>query len=420
MSAVISPSKLAGTLPAPFSKSLAHRAIIGAALAGGTVFLDTSALPDDILATIRCLEALGTVLDIKQNSITVTRRIDVNNIPRGALLDCGESGTTARFLLPLAAMFAFDAVITGSESLQRRPMTPVLRTLEAHGAVFDGDTLPVKVIRNADHAGAFEIDGSVSSQFISGLLIALPFCEKANVRVSSEPVSAPYIALTAEVLRHFGIEIIENGGSYISNGTYTPPPSGYIVEGDASGAAFFLAAATNGHDITVTNLPASSRQGDMRMLDILKRMGDTVTQSGNAVTVHANGKRHGIDTDITNTPDLAPILAVLAASADGRSILRGTARLRIKESDRENAVSDMINDLGGHCRVEDDCLIIDGGGLCGGKVNTHGDHRIAMAAAVAAVYCSGDIEIDNMDCVRKSYTLFEHDYTMLGGRIRRR
>lgn len=416
----ILPSPLNGAFTLPPSKSHLQRVLILSAITGGTARLGTDGiLCDDIEATMRCLSSLGAVFERQGRVIRAAKTLTVDDLPHGAVLPCGESGATARFLLPLAAMFADNAVLTGEGSLNTRPMDDICVSLAAHGAVLSDKHLPIRITTRADRKGVFRVAGNISSQFLSGLLITLPLTENASVVCDTALKSADYVKMTCGVMRRFGADVTENGGCYTASHGYSSPTSPILIDSDFSGGAFFFGAVSDGctvtaHGHTSCDLP----RGDRRMLDILRAMGDTVTETTDSVSVSGNGTRHGVRIDVSDCPDLVPILAVIAAAARGKTVLQGTDRLRFKESDRVNSVCGMISSLGGHIYTEADSLIIHGdGSLRGGKVDCRGDHRIAMAGAAAAVFCRENVVLDNADCVNKSYPSFFDDLCRLNGRV---
>ena len=389
----IAPARLSGSLAAPPSKSHAHRLMTAMFLAGREI-PEAMCTSDDLTATRRCLCALRS----------------------GEALDCGESGTTLRFLLPVAAALGVKVRFEGHGRLPERPMSELVRALRENGAVISSDTLPISLSGKL-HAGTFCVPGNISSQFISGLLFALPLLGgDSEIVISGKRESAGYIEMTLDVLRAFSIDInrTENGFTIKGNQQYTAPAD-CTVQGDWSNAAFFLCMSALGSNIKITGLDMSCSQSDRAVTDILKKFGAEVTDADGTVTV-CGGKLHGQRIDISPCPDLFPALAVTACAAEGDTVFFNAGRLRIKESDRIAAVEAMIKSLGGSAESTRDTLTVHGGGLQGGEVDSFNDHRIVMAAATAACVCKEPIMIRGAQAVNKSYPTFFKDYTELGGK----
>lgn len=381
MNIEIIPKKLSGTVTAPSSKSVAHRALICAALADGKSTLKISGISDDIKATVRCVEQLGARVEISGENVTV---VPPERIPEKATFDCGESGSTLRFILPVAVALGIESIFTGSERLFERPVAPLLDELKNHN-VRCGRAFPLTVSGKMQ-GGDFSITGEISSQFVSGLLLAMPLCG-GRLKVSGELVSKPYVDMTVGVMKQFGIEIGNN--FEIKKQTYHK--NNFCVEGDWSNAAYFLSLG-----VTVKNLNKNSTQGDKKILEILKNFPSEI--------------------DASDTPDLVPLSAVIAADKKGKTVIKNVSRLRHKESDRILSTVEMINALGGKAEETKNEIIITGvEKLCGGTVDSFNDHRIVMAAAVAAAKCTGKVTIKNAEAVSKSYPDFFDVYNSLGG-----
>ncbi len=401
-------------IPAPPSKSAAHRALICAAFADKSTKILLSASCEDIDATACCLTALGAICERQGDGFLVTP-VSVNHIQKNALLDCGESGSTLRFLLPVTASIGANATFLRRGRLPQRPLSPLTEELTRHGLQIEeqGDLLLTK---GKIGAGDYRIAANVSSQYISGLLLALSlFDAPSTLTLVGEVESAPYIKITTAMLAAFGAPpISESKGSlYNIAGRKNAPlksPGAYLVEGDFSGAAFGLAMGAIGkHPVTVTGLSLPSTQGDSAIADLLTRFGAKVSIEKDRITV-SPAPLTGIAIDARQIPDLVPILAVVAAAATGETRIENAARLRAKESDRLVAVRELLEALGGDVTETADGLIVRGNThLRGGRVNTYGDHRIAMSAAVAALIADGEVSIPNAECVNKSYASFFED-----------
>ena len=413
MNIVIEPSPLKGEIAAIPSKSVAHRMLICAALADGPTTLRIPKTSDDIDATADCLRALGAAITVNNEDYIVEPIAQIENIP---LLDCGESGSTLRFLLPVAAAAADRCRFDGHGRLPDRPLSDLTDAMKEHGVSFDGEKLPF-TIGGRLRGGIFRLPGNVSSQYITGLLLALPLCEEDSViELTTALESASYIDITLSVLKTFGITVHCERNRYIIPGKQVFRSPGTLpVEGDWSNAAFFLTAAALNNDITMTGLNPNSAQGDRKIIALLEQLG-AVTQKDNGRLTLRSDELKGCTIDIQDTPDLLPVLSVAAAFAQGKTTFINAARLRLKESDRLASSAAMIENLGGRAEVGEDELTVYGTGLIGGTVDSCNDHRIAMSAAVAATRCSKPVTILHAEAVKKSYPGFYNDYNKTGGK----
>lgn len=397
----ITPKKLSGKVVVPPSKSVAHRMIIAAALSDGVSTISNLFPSVDITATMDCMKALGAKISFSSNTAVIE---GIKNSPDKAVLDCCESGSTLRFLIPVACALGVDAKFIGRGKLPQRPITPFLDELPKHGISFkfpeNGDNLPCSVLGKLT-GGRFEVDGGISSQFITGLLFALPLLNEDSEIVLTSPLqSKPYVDITIGVLRDFGCEIAETKTGYFVKGNQRLVPFSGAVEGDFSQAAFFYVANTLGSSLEIAGLNENSLQGDKAIVDICK----------NAVSGKA------FELDCSDIPDLVPILSVLGCFCDGQSRIINAARLRIKECDRLAAMEDCLNKIGGKVKSTADTLEIDGvGTLQGGEVGCFNDHRIAMSMAIAATRCEKPLIIRGAECVSKSFPNFFEVYRTLGG-----
>jgi 3-phosphoshikimate 1-carboxyvinyltransferase len=396
----ISPSRLAGRVRIPASKSCAHRAIICAALADGVSHISAVSFSKDIYATINAMKAFGASFDIDGSDITVT---GIRNVPAKADIDCCESGSTLRFVMPIAAALGSDSIFRGHGRLPERPIDIYKRELSRNGIRFTAESMPYSISGRLT-GGRFEVEGNVSSQFITGLLFALPLCEgDSEIVLTSRLESRPYVDITLDILARFGITVTENEHGFTVKGGQRYAPHDETVEGDYSQAAFFYVANALGSAVYIDGLAPDSVQGDRRITDVLAQ-------------ACRNAEIFGFSADCSDIPDLVPILSVLGAYGRERSVIYNAERLRIKESDRLAACADMLGRLGADINVTDDGLIMEPvQQLHGGEVYSFGDHRIVMAAAIAALNCSGDVIIHGAEAVEKSYPDFFRDYTTLGG-----
>lgn len=415
MNITVYPSSLSGDYSAAPSKSAAHRVLIAAALSDKPSEIYLPIESEDIVASKACLSALGAQFQRIGKELIVQ---PISQKVESAQLDCGESGSTLRFMLPIAPCVAEKALFTGIGRLPERPLSPFKEELQKQGCKFSAEKLPF-VITGQLQPGTFQLPGDISSQYITGLLFALPMLqEDSRIILSSKLESSGYVDLTLEVLQDFGIEIKQEKDSYLVPGRQKYNSPGRLsVEGDWSNAAFFLVAAALGGTINCADLKLNSSQGDRRILQELEKFGAKVTISANVLTV-SPGELQAASVDMSEIPDLLPILAVLASYAPGRSVLHNAARLRLKESDRLSAVRELLQKIGGKVEETADSLIIYGQKELAGaaSIDSFNDHRIAMSAAVAALKCKAAVTINNPEVVRKSYPDFFSVYSELGGK----
>ena len=409
MNTVVRHGARTGRVRIPASKSQAHRLLICAALGERECTLRCAGASNDIAATVRCLNALGADISIDGELIRVR---PIETVPRGICrLPCGESGSTLRFLLPLVGALGADAEFIMEGRLPQRPLAPLDAALEEHGMrlVRDGARLACS---GHLRAGAYAIGGGVSSQYISGLLMALPRLDGAStLEVTGELESAPYVAMTERALDIAGLKYEKHANAYTVPGAQRADmPAQCAVEGDWSNAAFFLCmGALSERGVTVDGLNLSSPQGDRAVLDILRRFGADVRAGEEGVTVR-RAALSGCVIDAREIPDLIPVLSVAAAAAQGETHIINAARLRLKESDRLAATARLITALGGDAQELEDGLVVRGTGmLAGGTADACRDHRIAMSAAVAASLSREDVTVLGSDCAAKSYPGFWHD-----------
>ena len=396
----ITPHRLSGAVNIPASKSMAHRAIICAALSEGHSSLSNVTFSKDIHATLSVMQALGAAFTIHGD------RIELDGIRKPAVqatADCCESGSTLRFLIPVAAALGTKTTFLGQGRLPERPITPYLRELPPKGVTFDVEGTMPFTIEGRLSPGIFELEGDISSQFITGLLLALPLLKgDSELRMLSPLQSKPYADMTIDCMKRFGVEVTETEQGYHIPGNQRYQACDLAVEGDFSQAAFFFAANALGSDVKLQNIPEKSVQGDRKIVEILGEM-------------WYNSKEE-LCIDAQDIPDLVPIMAV-AASLCPRSVrIYGAERLRIKESDRLETTAALLRTLGGSVEITPDGLrIASVPAFTGGEVDSAGDHRIAMCAAIAATRASGEVIIRGAECVEKSYPAFFEDYQSLGG-----
>ncbi|MGN0569002.1 MAG: 3-phosphoshikimate 1-carboxyvinyltransferase [Candidatus Fimenecus sp.] len=409
------PRILSGKIRAISSKSHAHRLLICGALADKPTQIHCNCFSKDIEATVQCLKAMGADIKAENEVITVTPAA----FNEKASLDCGESGSTLRFLLPVVSALGIDATISGHGRLPERPLSPLKEEMEKKGVCFHtGSDFPLHISGRLT-AGEYVLAGNVSSQFISGLLFSLPLLEgDSTIRLLPPVESRSYINITLSALSQFGIEITEQENVYkIKGGQKYISPSEISVDGDWSNSSFFLCAGALSKDgVTVTGLDVNSPQGDKKILDVLKRMGADVNVSDNEITVKKN-KLIGTMVDASDIPDAVPVISVTAAMCDkGVTHIINAGRLRLKESDRIASVSAMLTKAGAAVSETDDGLVIWGENeLIGGRIEGCNDHRIVMAAAVLSSLCQLPVDITEAEAVNKSYPDFFKDFNSLGG-----
>ncbi len=414
----ISPSVLSGTVQAPPSKSYAHRAVISAFLSDGECTIKNLGMSADISATLNCAKQLGAIVKYSEKKRTATVKKG-ETTSSDLLLDCGESGSTLRFFIPIAMTMTDNVSFTGHGRLMERPLAPYFD-------IFDKKKIPYRLndgiltVKGRLKAGTYEIDGTVSSQFITGLLFALPLLAgSSKIKIKGELTSKAYIDITLDVMKKFGIEIKNNGySSFEIKGNQKYGCKNYTVEGDFSNAAFWLVAGAIGCDITCSGIDEKTLQGDREIIRIIEKTGAIIKRTGkDSIKVQPTANMHGITVDADEIPDLVPILAVLFSFCKGVSRIENAGRLRIKESDRLAAITAELTKMGAVITEGEDFLEIEGHQiLYGAELSSWNDHRIAMAAAIAACRCEGDVSIEGASkAVAKSYPDFFEDYKALGG-----
>ncbi len=404
-----------GTVNIPPSKSDVHRAIICAALSKGKCTISPVALSNDIKATIGVIEDLGGLISIENDKLI----IDGTNIFKtdNVTLDCGESGSALRFFIPVAAAGGINATFTGHGLLPQRPIGIFTDALPKAGVKCETEGgLPLKISGKLQ-SGRFEIPGNISSQFITGLLLALPLLDGDSDIILTSPIeSVGYINMTIYTMAQFGVKIDKTNFGWHIKGRQTYKPNNYITDGDWSQAAFFMVSAAINGKVTVNGVNKNSAQGDKEIVKLLEMFGAKVEQNEKSVTVE-KGELRALTIDASQIPDLVPVLTVCAAFAKGTSKIINAERLRIKECDRLTATADLINSLGGNVRELPGGLEIDGcQKLCGGFAEGCNDHRIVMSAGVCAAGLDGEIECTYALSINKSYPDFYKDYNNIGGK----
>lgn len=419
MDICITPGKLSGTISAPPSKAVVHRAVICAALSRGKCLISGVEETNDMAATITAARALGADISLNGDTLTVTGLMNGNSkIPLFANINCGESGSTYRFFVPVAAALGVTTSFYGGGRLPDRPITPLTDALIKHGIRVEKTGDEMLTVSGKLTGGRFELPGNVSSQYVTGLLFALPLLDEDSEIVLTSPLeSKGYVDITLAALRMAGIDIEVKDNIYSIKGKQVYCSTDSRVEGDYSSVAFWLCAGAVNSDITVTGLSATSLQGDREIISVLQSFGANVAidQNNGAVRVYP-GDLAAIELDVSDIPDLVPVLAAVAAYAKGTTVLYNAGRLRVKESDRLAAVTAGLRALGAEVAEFEDRLEVTGKKkLSGGITDSFNDHRIAMAMSIAALGCEAKTVISGAECVNKSYPRFYDDFKALGG-----
>lgn len=411
MKTTIHKGRIAGSITAPASKSYAQRAVAAALLAGGETTLTHLDLCNDTRAALDVARRLGA--SVSHEGTTYTIRGGLN--PVSTKLNIGESGLATRLFTPIASLCHMPITINGEGSILRRPIEMMEEPLQALGVevISNGGYLPI-FVKGPMRGGEIHVDGSLSSQFITGLLMALPLSPNDTVLHVENLKSRPYVDMTIDLAARFGVAIEHNNYEqfYIAGGQHYTPCT-YNIEGDWSGASCLLVAGATAGSITIRNLNHISLQADLAIIEALARAGAEIITTNSSVTVHG-GPLHAFEFDATDCPDLFPALAALAASCEGTSVLTGTQRLTYKESNRAETIAEVFGRLGiGVDLSEENTMRITGGPVSSAVVDSHNDHRIAMAAAIAALSSDDSVVIEGADAADKSYPNFWNDLDTL-------
>lgn len=384
---------LNGSIKVIPSKSYAHRILIASALSDKPTVIDSGIFSDDIRATVNCLRELGAIVTESDNKLTVEPVREKN---KKVTLDCNESGTTSRLILPVASVLSEETIVTGRGRLPERPMDELVNALSGHGVSFMQTVMPINM-KGAPHCGEYKIKGNISSQYISGLLFLLPLLDgESELVLTTTLESKAYVEMTLEILSMFGIEYKKTEKGYSTKPQKYISPGSASVEADWSNAAFFVAANKLGANINIKNLNEKSIQGDSAIRTLLD----------------------STKIDASEIPDLVPILSVLACARNEDTVIYNAKRLRLKESDRLFSVASALNVIGGNIEEKEDGLIIHGKGyLEGGISESFNDHRIVMSLSVASLISKNPIVIKNAEAVNKSYPGFFDELKKLGGDI---
>jgi 3-phosphoshikimate 1-carboxyvinyltransferase len=411
MERYVEPSKIKGQLKAPASKSMTQRAIAAALLADGQSIIHNPSYCDDSLAAMSIACGLGARVEPQANELKINGSV----VLKEPKLNCGESGLAIRMFSPIAALYPAEITMVGANSLKKRPMFMIEEALNQLGVkcTSSGGFLPL-TIQGPIVGGYCEIDGSVSSQLLTGLLMALPLAARNSEIKVHNLKSKPYIDMTIQILNSFGITVQNEGYNlFLISGNQKYIPHVYTVEGDWSGGAFLLVAGAVNGQLSIHGLRSDSMQSDISIINALEKAGAQMKISENQVEI-SKSKLRAFEFDATESPDLFPPLVTLASYCDGVSTIKGVSRLIYKESDRAAALKDEFGKMNIRIEIKDDLMSVTGGQPGGAHVESHDDHRIAMAVAVASLGATGRVYIRDSQCVAKSYPGFFDDLRGLG------
>ena len=414
--AIITPKKLTGTITAPPSKSESHRAIICAALADGNSEIQNVSLSNDVLATINAIKALGARVTFAENKIIINgSSCFATNL---AKIDCDESATTLRFLIPLVAAYDIETTFLRKPSLVKRPLDPYYSCLTKQGVNLSNSENPNLEVSGKLQPGKFTLPGDVSSQFISGLLFSLPTLKlDSEIIITSSLESEGYVDLTIDILSKFGITINKTSSGFFIPGKQTFKPANYTVTGDWSAASFFAVAGAIGEKVSIDGLSLNSLQSDKAILKVLEKFQIKYTFENNCLTVFPT-EFSGVDIFSAQIPDLVPPISILSALCKGSSKIWGASRLKFKECNRLKAIYSCLKNFGVELEETSDGLLINGTErLFKCSLNSFGDHRIVMAMAIAATVAQGKVTISEAQNIHKSYPNFFEDFIKLGGDV---
>lgn len=412
---IIKANRLTGEVTPPPSKSILHRYIIASSLAKGISKIENVSYSDDIIATIEAMKKLGTKIEKKDNYLLIdgSKTFDKEYLNNDGEIDCNESGSTLRFLFPLSIVKKNKISFKGKGKLFKRPLNPYFENFDKYKIKYSYINENEILLDGELKSGEYEIDGNISSQFITGLLFSLPLLnENSKIIIKGKLESSSYIDITLDCLNKFGINIIKNSyKEFIIKGNQNYKSGNYQVEADYSQIAFFLVANSIGSNIKINGLNSNSLQGDKKIVDFIYKIDNW-------------NKKEKLILDGSETPDIIPILSLKACISKKEIEIVNIARLRIKESDRLRAIVKELSKLGFDLLEKEDSILINSRKDFN-KINnnslvylsSHSDHRIAMTIAIASTYYDGEIILDNLDCIKKSYPNFWEVFLSLGGKI---
>jgi len=414
MERYVEPSEIRGQIKAPASKSMTQRSIAAALLADGQSIIHNPSYCDDSLAAMSIAVGLGARVEPKADEL----KINGSGVLKEPKLNCGESGLAIRMFSPIAALYPAEITMVGANSLKKRPMFMIEEALNQLGVkCTSSDGFLPLTIQGPIVGGYCEIDGSVSSQLLTGLLMALPLAARDSEIKVNNLKSKPYINMTIQILKSFGITVHNTGYTLFQipcNQKYIP--HNYTVEADWSGGAFLLVAGAVNGQITVHGLRTDSMQSDMAIINVLGKAGAQMKISENQIEISKSDLK-AFEFDATESPDLFPPLVALASHCDGVSAIKGVSRLIYKECDRATALKEEFGKMNIRIEIKEDIMYVTGGQPQGAHVESHEDHRIAMAIAVASLGAAGRVYIRDSQCVAKSYPGFFDDLRHLGALV---
>ena len=410
------PTEVRGSIKVPPSKSLSHRALICASLSRGRSTISNIVFSDDVKATLNALKHIGAKFELQDDKVIVhgIKRIKYDD----EVIDCNESGSTLRVLIPLLSLTKKEIIYTGKQSLLKRPQTIYQELFTKDGNTFEVSRDKI-MVNGSIKSNDYVIDGTVSSQFISGLLFALPLLEDdSTITINTRLESKSYVDLTVDILDFYGIDVQEIENGYFIPGNQKYQARDYSVEGDYSQSAYHLVAGTLNGVVNVSNLNHESKQGDSKIIDILKSFKSKIIFTENGFTSQLS-KTKGTTVDISDCPDLGPIISLLGSLSEGQTKITNIARLRIKESDRVKSTVATLKALGADITVVNEEIIINGkDSLNGGvTVDSYNDHRIAMMISIASIRCTNEVILTRPMAVNKSYPHFYDDFKHIGGKF---
>lgn len=416
MNVLIKPSRLSGSIIIPPSKSQSHRAIIAASLAKGKSVINNVIMSDDVLATISAMEKIGVKI-VRNNQQLIIQGISRISVADDNFVDCNESGSTIRFLIPILSLSKQKIVLTGNPSLFKRPMGVYEQIFKERGLSFQQNEKSI-IINGALPADHYSIPGNVSSQFVSGLLFSLPLQkDDSKIDIIGELESKEYVEMTIEVLRQFGITILKNDKGYDIPGNQHYKSTHITIEGDYSQMAFFAAGGLLCGGLTCKGMTKESLQPDRKILDFIESMNGYYSWKQSDIEFHYSNTI-GTTIDVSQSPDIAPILAILGALSTGKTIIENAQRLKYKESNRLSSTYETLKQMNIDVQMTDSSLIIEGRPMIeGGVFESFNDHRIVMSIAIAAIRANNPVLIKNAEAVNKSYPNFFQDYQNLGGNV---
>jgi 3-phosphoshikimate 1-carboxyvinyltransferase len=414
MNVLINPTKLSGTVLIPPSKSETHRAIIAASLAKGKSVINNAAFCDDTLATMGAMEKIG-VKFIRNNQQLLVNGVGRVFFSDDNFIECNESGSTLRFVLPLFSLSRQKVVFIGKPGLFRRPMTVFENMFKQMGLSFVMNEKNI-IMSGCLPPGVYELPGNISSQFISGLFFALPLLKgDSTIQVTTVLESEDYVTMTVSMLKQFGVEILQNQNEFLVRGNQTYSPANLAIEGDFSAMAAFAAAAWLSGDIACRNIRFDETQADRRILDFGIQSGGKFEVTENGYQFHKSSLK-GVAVDVSQCPDLAPAFALLGALSEGTTVIENAGRLKFKESNRLLSIYETLKTLGADIEMGENTLVIQGKPMLeGGIIDSFNDHRIVMMGAIASCRCQKPVLIKNSEVVSKSFPDFFADFAKVGG-----